>query len=605
MNRRWGAPALVAACVLAVLAGTSGCGVPDSGGPVIDSTPRPVVGVDDGDAPLEPVGPADAHDSKETVRIYFQAASTASASMERQVRRFIWPSARPGLVPSTQITVVRLSHVGNPVIVDPARHRIDVRGEVIGKLTESGALLPAEGEFRHTFRLRFSDKDPRVWLIENPPAGYVLSDTALRTRYEQMTLYFSNHWSTASLVPDARYVPMTLDPGKQRSLLVDWLLQGPSAWLTSVARRGFPNGTKRRGSVYVTKSGVTVVNLTSEADGFERKDWMVAQLLWTLRPRLSGGLQLRIEDRPISLQGRVTHSRKAFQGLNAVAGLPERVDAQAYYVNHDRRVAELPPAKSPPAVLTAAGAEANRAVESAASSRSGDLVAMVRSSGDRRELVVGRLPKPNSDRTPDPAKVKPNFQKVKGLPATGAFSRPVWVGTSARYWLLVAAAGGLYEVKLQHQELRARRLSVPELGPVRAVSVAPDGYRVALVAGGQLHVGELPQRTAGVAVESLRRVTARLSGVVDVTWSHEQQLVAAGRDGLWEVRIDGVELNELPTQTGGAVDHVASYPSLDPQSPGRVLFTQGGRVYEAYSSQAKEPAHLDSPPPGSAPFFAF
>ncbi|MGH3714355.1 MAG: LpqB family beta-propeller domain-containing protein [Micromonosporaceae bacterium] len=584
-----------------MLTAVAGCGVPDSGDPMVDGTPRPVLGEDTGDLGALPVRPEDATDSKQTVELYLHAAATQWSELKRQVGSFIAKTADPGLQASPQITVIRLTQLGNPVIDQPDRHRITVRGKVIGKLTENGTLQPADGEFVHTFRLRLQSGGD-VWLVENPPPGYLLSDAALRARFEVLPLYFANQWGSASLIPDLRYVPRAMDWTKQRSLLVDWLLQGPSAGLGAVAVRGFPDGTKRSGSVYVAQGGVTVVNLSSEANGYERKDMMLAQLIWTLRPRLGGDLlQMRIEDRVITVQGRTTHKSDAFRGLNAVAGLPLPADAKALYVNNHGNVWNLTTQPTDEKVLPAAlskaakwnGAVFNASVESAAVSMAGTTAALVRRTGERRDLLVGRVP---------PGAV--NVQRVTGLPATGGMSRPTWIGTSARNAMLIVAAGGLYEVQLR--TLRARRIELPNVGPVRGVSVAPDGYRVALIAGGALYAGELPQQAAGKAVESLHRVTDRLSDFTDVSWSSERHLAVAARGGsgpgLWKIGIDGVELSEFPTSTGGAVDEVACFPTLDGR--GRVLFVQGGRVYESYSTTSRQPAGLNTAPAGDFAFFA-
>ncbi|MGH3737519.1 MAG: LpqB family beta-propeller domain-containing protein [Micromonosporaceae bacterium] len=602
----------VAVVLAASLVGVAGCGVPDSGAPVVDSTPRPVLGPDDDTKAAVPVAPEDASNSQEAVTNYFHAASTEWSGLQAQVKRFTVSGAPPPAARPNHIAVIRLSEISDPVIVDPAHHRIAVAGTRAGNLTEAGLLLPQTGRFTHTFQLRLVDN---VWLIENPPAGYVLSVAALSDRYEVLPLYFTNHWNVASLVPDVRYLPLAMDWGKQRSVLVDRLLQGPAPWLTSVAARGFPAGTKRNGSVYVTKAGVTVVNLTSEANGYDRKDLMLAQLLWTLRLRLNGELQMRIEDRPISVRGHTTHAVSSAQGLNAVANLPQ--DDRAYYIDDAARLAPLSE-QGLPSVLCSdqapdrrckVGSESqaarvyNLGVEAATASWSGDLVALLRRTAEGPGLVVGQL-KRRSDGPPAIL-----FQSVAGLPSAGAIGRPVWVGTSARRWMLFAAADGLYEVNLQR--LRARRIAVPGLTTVQAVSVAPDGFRIALVSHGRLYVAELPVQAAGLAVESVRLVTDQLTDAVDVAWSSERHLAAAARSGLREVSIDGVELEKLPTLTGGPVDHVAAYPkvtgqgSLSSTPHGRVLFTQGGRVYQAFSNSAGQPAPLKTAPDGAIPFFAF
>ena len=596
MSRRQGmVRAATGAVALLVATALAGCGVQDSGGPVVDGTPHAMVGGESNLQELPPLRPEDASDSKQAVELYFQAASTDWSRLGESVKAFLSRSALRELRGSSSIQVVRLTAISDPEIVKERLHRVRVTGEVVAELTANGILLPARGTFQHTFQLRYTAvrKGTDAWLIDNPPPGYVLSTAGIEQRFDPLPVYYANPGRTASLVPDIRYVPRSVEWGKQRNLLVDWLLQAPSPWLSPAAASTFPDGTQRRGNVYLTHGRDVVVNLSSEVEPYDRKDLLLAQLLWTLRPRISGGLELRIEGRPISVNGRTVQSRETYLGFNAVRSLPSR--SLAYYVANGK-VEPLPSAGVPnrlPAVLRGANAGQNRSVRSAALSRSGDAAALVRSVGGVQSLWVGRARSASGEA---------EYRQVSGLP-TQQIGRPIWVGTSSRELLLVVAAGRVYEVDLD--DLRARRVTVSgEPGTVSALSVAPDGFRVALVIDRRVYVAALPQR-ALLSIAAPWLVTGRISAA-DVAWSGEGQLVVAGsgpsESGLWQVSLDGLQLIPMPTPVAGVPEHVAGYPRIDIR--GRVLVEQQGRVYEIYSTTAAAPGDAQSPPEGGTPFFA-
>ena len=573
----------------------AGCGVPDSGAPVVDGTPVAVPEDEQGALKPAPPRPEDATSSQGVVQLYFHAASSEWERIPDQVRTFLTDRSRGTMQPWQRVQVVRVSEWGRPQVESSSLHRVRVRGTVIGELAPNGVVHPADHEFDHVFQLRYH-KGRGTWLIDNPPPGYVLSVEAVEKRFDALPLYFVNRWQTASLIPDLRYMPKAVEWRKQRSQLVDWLLQGPSPGIASVATNGFPAGTKRSGNV-VVENGDVVVNLSSEADVSDRKDLMLAQLVWTLRPRMSRGLRLLIDSRPVSDGGRTTHSRNAYARLNAAEALPD--ESVAYYVDPSGRVVPLSDDSNPPRVLAVStdGDDYNTGVRHAAVSRTGDVAALVRWDAWELGVWVGRIRGGGGDGVLPP----PAYQRVEGLPATEDIDCPVWVGSAAGGVLLVPAAGEVYEVRLR--DLQARPLPIPdELGPIQALKVSADGYRVALVADDQVYVAALaPRNDGGLALRDARPVPASISDVVDVAWSRESFLVLASRsEGLWEVSVDGVQLVKLPTP--GAPDHVAAYPAVDRR--GRVLVEHAGRVYEIYSSNVGTPAGVTNYPAGRSPFFA-
>ena len=102
-------------------------------------------------------------------------------------------------------------------------------------------------------------------------------------------------------------------------------------------------------------------------------------------------------------------------------------------------------------------------------------------------------------------------------------------------------------------------------GPLSALKVSRDGARIALVFGGQLHVGRveptgpLPGSAPGWRIADIALASRELVGVTDVAWQSGTSLVVLGafepEDQLFpaEVAIDGSSLDVVQRPLVGAV----------------------------------------------------
>ena len=103
--------------------------------------------------------------------------------------------------------------------------------------------------------------------LKSAPTGLMLSDTALESLYQPSPVYFWNLERT-NLVPDLRYVPLTMGEKERLDKVVDWQLAGPTTWLApAVAHR--PN-VQRKDRVAPIGDRV-VVNLSSGAASDEAR----------------------------------------------------------------------------------------------------------------------------------------------------------------------------------------------------------------------------------------------------------------------------------------------------------------------------------------------
>jgi hypothetical protein len=196
------------------------------------------------------------------------------------------------------------------------------------------------------------------------------------------------------------------------------------------------------------------------------------------------------------------------------------------------------------------------------------------------------------------------------LPAR-TISRPVWLDRP-RPRVLVAVDGELWDVP-ESAPSRASDVTPSGVGAITALAVAPDGRRVALVAGGRVFVAVLNFAPEGdsLSVGATREVyTTGLVGAVAVAWTTEDSLVVAGTvssggSGLLEVSIDGALSEILRTDGLGAsvITQVVAVPR-DPTtgSFGPIMIEAAGRAYRRHST-AIEPIAVSSglPTPGPTP----
>src|SRR5690606_36036544 len=204
----------------------------------------------------------------------------------------------------------------------------------------------------------------------------------------------------------------------------------------------------------------------------------------------------------------------------------------------------------------------------------------------------------------------------------GAMSRPVWLSHPSGTGLVVAD-GTLY--RFAAGQTAVQGVVVPGLSRrITALSVAPDGRRLALVADGELWVASLVRRADGVGVNRPQRLPTRLADVSGVAFIQEHWIAIIGRDRdegrsvLVEVTVDGAYEQELPNGDLGApqtVTNLVGYPG-DPENfnpRGSLMYEFEGYAvrYDYPSGPSKiQVEELGTEPPAEevgpprAPFFA-
>jgi Lipoprotein LpqB beta-propeller domain len=582
-----------------------GCGIPDETR-VVTRGPGPAPGLSSGEdnVPIRSTRD-DTTDRAKFVANYLSAAAGEPESALEHVRDFLAPGTREGFKPPQEILVVRL--VGTPLI-NPGVNEVELRVQQVGTLTRNGIMEPPRTE-ETRYSLVIAEVEGRSGLfVTKAPPVMLLSDTALETFYERRPIYFWNVDRTA-LLPDIRFLPRTVPREGQPTQIINWLTAGPSPWLDGAAE-ALPEGTKAIGNVPAVADGKLQINLTGAAappEDAQAVDRLGAQLMWSLRPNLATELELKIEH-----QVRRTFSGTGYLASNPayrVADVPERF---CVFEGQIRRLRDLSPNAADPVPVV--DGSVNRNVRFAALGRGGPTVyaALVVSERNETVLRVG-------------VAARGSVGSFSRAVLRGPVSRPVWAVTPADGKAtggmgLVASGGRLYG--FFSNAVDPAPVDWPS-GPsgIDTVAVAPDGHRIAVVAGGRLYLSVVTVGNDGLRASPPRQVRTLLRDLTAVDWSSESSLVVSGvrpdtgRVALMDVSIDGASQVDRLSDLGNVkVSYLAAYPANPIRGAGdadAVAYVANNLAYDAFSDPQRIDARDVSGPvrnagaaaPPTAPFF--
>jgi len=386
-------------------------------------------------------------------------------------------------------------------------------------ISPSGRWTVARHRLSVPFRLVRSGGQ---WRISVPPDRVVLADVYLGLSYDEYQLAFVGV-ATGRQVD----VPVVL-PDEQPGLanaLVNSLLAGPPRPLTGAVTTAAPPGTATIGNVTVAM-GVADVNLTSPARGLTgaRLRTLGEQLLLTLQ-QVPGVRQVRllVERAPLITVGSADplHIAIAPQGglvLTRPGGTVDQLSLAG-------TTTQQPPAASARAFLAPRWPR----VAAALLRGDGEVVAATRGGGRQRLLI--------------------------GLPG----ARPVAV-THARAIHLLQSSGRSALITVDGKLMavtghRVQRIRLPRgiaRSGIQAAALAPDGVRIAIVAGppgsGRLLLGALAPDRRAVGLQPV----VPLEDPVGVDWSAADELVTTAAHGRTRVLV-GVD-------SAGYAEHRSALP---------------------------------------------
>jgi hypothetical protein len=497
---------------------------------------------------------------------------------------------------------------GDP-LVTPGDPEVTFNAQQIGTLKSNGSLEPSlDAPREYTLKVGQIAGQSGYFVLDAPKV-LLLSDTALDNFYDRRTIYFWNNENTG-LIPDLRYMPRDIPSAQRPTTIVNWLVNGPATWLTDVAH-GLPNGTAAPDNVPASTNGTLTVTLTSQAvpaGDTKALDRLRRQLQWSLRDGPDPfTLQLKIghQDSGSFAEGDYMSSNPAYRLVNQ----PER------FVVYNGVVRRLTKSSQPDAPIPLLKPDENKNISAAAMSTSSThtFAAVVVGSGKSNKLKVAAVTNGQQGA----------LKEVGGL--AGTLGRPVWAVTAdndpAGAVGLITVNGKLYTFRPDGSP--AAPVAWPRaLGQITAVSIAPDGYRLALVAGGQLYRTTLDTGGDAPSLSKIEQILAPgFSTVVSVAWSSETYLAVAGvrddspRYAVVDVTVDGaVRYTRLDDVGKGAITYLTAYPS-NPVTRGENADIESYEVAGAAWDVLNVPERIAvsdlsgptaSPPPGqtpTAPFF--
>lgn len=592
MSRRKGA-LIVAIGLAAGLVG--GCGIPDHtevqvdrGGPVAGADQQP-------DTADQPKKRLEAATPEEFVRNFLKAAAgefDVGGPTSRRLQDFVTgDQARNVSLAEGEVAVVRVGKVA----VDKDGLGVGVDVQQVGKLNAAGSLLaPTEIATHYDLRLR---EESGGWRLTKVPGVVLLDVTALENYYTERTVYFWNTDNTA-LVPDLRWLPNEVPMSRVPTELLAMIEGGPSHWLEGVASP-LPKDSKLLINAPLD-NGVLTMNWSPSAIDNDAGDFLAQQVAWTVRGLSVRSLQLKINGQVVG------PPYDDIQALVLRTRYPVGPQPHAYAIVDGKIRALGQPAGTPAPVPLAD--PINKGLQWAAFNRTdGGMDAAVVTGGELRvgsvtgdtvvEAVAGTAPK-----------IKPT-------------SPPVWLPRSRTG--LVTTDAGLYAFG------PGRTVSKPgkALADITAVAAAPDGQRIAVIAGPandpKLYVMAVSVTQEGaVTFEEPRKLDSSLTNLTAVAWSSETTLSVGGTDenkrlSIVDVTVDGARSTPRIYDAQGPITAIAAYPENTVLGLSTTLLYQADNLaFQAMGSsrqlgraaldgESATPSQNDDEHQPTAPFFVY
>jgi len=588
------------AALLAAGVGMSGCGVPDESRPLVVGEAPGLGGTVNRPGSVVLPTPAGANTPAVLVSHFLQAGAAADwdparlkerriADAVNHARQFLAPPIRQSWTPVANFVLV----VDADIQAGPSSVLVTLRS--VGVLNENGSLDPVPDNVQMSQSVTFqtveaAQASDTPLLLSNAPDYLMLSLEGLNALFEVRPVYY---WSKGNryLVPDRRYVSKGVSEEKRIKAILDQLLAGPSTFLKDFVE---PLRVDELADNPLLNDDRVTVNFRTPAQGANPGE-MQRRLAWQIRwsvHRASGQVSVTLQ---FDGRNQLTDDDGSYLQANPAQPAQGRstLDDDRLFAILDGRVMPVFGNASRPPILDA---PENSSVLLAAVNRPNRMVALVRSGqGGAPELWLGRTGG------------EPPFVKAE-LPAASAMSRPSYLpGTDGR--LLIAVDKTLYDVA---PDGTARPVQQSP-AQVTAVSVAPDGARVALIAGGRALVAPLDAtgtvRTLGPSRELFLAGATDLRGI---GWLYEHRVVVASVGvpavALIDVAVDNgyvksitpnnlalAQLTQLSAVPGNPIDDVRGNVVVEAVDRGN------RQAYYPYLELTQIPLPAASPGPSAGP----
>ena len=537
--------------------------------PLTSPRPAPEVGI-------EPQSPEPGATPEEIVGGFIEAAASTQAG-HPVARQYLTEAAADAWSDEGGISVISQDYSVSVTGDDT----VQVSADLVGTVDERGIFTVEDRDFPpRVFALEEVDEQ---WRIANPPDGLIMLQPDFERLYDRLQAFFLDPTGTR-LVPDPRYL---ITGDAQPTVLLDRVLQGPSAALSAGVRNPLSSPVQLRSAVEVDGQEA-VVDLTGlGADPAPSLPQICAQVVWTLRQVGIQNVEIRVDGELVRLENvppRQTVDDWASFGPDVVP-----VDGVGHYLADGAvRVATT---GDPIAGPAGAGDYGLLSAVVKADVRTGDLafLAGVRTLGAVQQLLTGAYGGPLNAR-------------VEGT----SFTAPTVAATRPEVWTVRETSTGTGIVRVLLTDNSSQGVEATTLpAQTEVLQLSPDGVRAAVVGDSTLYVGTVVRAEDGpVALRDLRPVAPSLPQVVDVAWrDSEELLVLAGGGGddpvtPYLVGVDGwglddVSVARLPSEP----DSIAAAPNRQP------LVSANGQIWQLVGGTWRTLEPGAEPRRGTEPFF--
>ena len=509
------------ATLLALVAVLAACTALPTSGPVVESdvTVGDVGGIDQ-----LPEGPQPGASPTDIVESFLLAGASGFQGNFVTAREFLAGDARQTWKPLDGVVVA-----GQYTFTQTSKTQVSVDATVLGRVDGDGRYTEAPPDSRESVNYDLVRDDAGEWRISGLPDGLILTEGVFSNQFRSTTVYFASA-DHKFLVPETRWFPTPVN--QLPTHVVKALLAGPSPWLRDAVTTAVPDGvTLNPEVVVVDDSGVAQVNLgptqtVLAADG----GLLVAQIEASLL-RLPG-----VGSVQVSSGGVILDSPDTLEQGNAPSGTIEFLQA-------DRLVSLTANTVAP---VSGVGSLDGLGLRWPARDESGSVRVGISHGSSLVTLPVE-------------GKASTTVLEGKDLvaPSVDRFGW-AWTATSGG---LVAGRAGAEPVKIVAPFLDGRT--------VRAVRVARDGTRIAVVSEGQdgstVMVGAVVRDAKGAPqqIGDVIQAGAAVTDVTTVVWSDESTLAVIGRrsgtEAVQTVPVSGPSA-ALPAVTD--LDGLAGGPTL-------------------------------------------
>jgi hypothetical protein len=555
--------ALVAGLVAAVTL-AAGCSViPSGGGPQPASAPAPPPGAGPCCGLL--VRPPQPGWSPQEVVKNFLLAGAIVADDFHVARQYLTEDASRSWQPGTEVVIL----TREPLVTEPpgrltgpeAKPVVLVTGQEQARLSSTGQYIPASGGAQaptEEFILQYVKGRYKIAELFSPGLSrntheLLLTSDLFHLEYTPRNLYYYGLRS-GRLLPYPVFVPIQ---GKNPAVaLIDDLIKGPTGWLQGAARSAFPAGSRLVPPIQVfpgPSSGRTaIVNIAVPAHAHGvRVGLMATQLVATLTspvysPPLYRAVKIKINGKPWP-----PHRNGAALGLsvyqNDIPHLPAGL--KAYYLSQGGVLRSLSPGSDRGTVVTNGPGAGQVTLTKIAVSPGGSRLAGL--AGPANTVYTGDLVTTGPGRRPSLGQLHAQLHGTSFTSLSWDNSGDLWVvgrrGQRPGIWVLSHGQGPAVSVT-----------PPPGLGPVSSLRVAPDGVRLAMIAGkrasAHLVLAAAVQDRGGFSLTAPAPIGSALPPVSALTWYDEDHLLVITGSGegsrYWEVPVDGDNPTPLPKQPG-------------------------------------------------------